>query len=325
MKRVAAVLLGVVALALLPALGCAQGLFGGLPGMPSIPFFAGSAGGPTGCGGEKVCPCNNLEGYVGYMEDRNGTSLNFDTSQIGIAGVTGVSHRFTNRGVWFGLGDTACLSNRVSFIGSAWYLVPSKSDSHEVYNSGIAERTWDTDPRWWYIDGLFALKGPSGLTLLAGLRYDYNTIRFKNPFDVSGVLDLPSDTADATSEAWIPLLGTQYAICNSAGNLVVRAVGFPTMLGNVKYNQTFGGLARTEANRGNYNNGWFLEVFAEYSRNFGPGSLGIFGRWNGFQGNSNVDVQIPPFPGNETYHLSLHRASWTIGGSVSLNFNTPCM
>jgi hypothetical protein len=335
MKRVAVVLLGVVMLALMPTFGCAQGLFGGLPGLPS---FGGFGGGPSGCGGGKLCPSSNLEGYIGYMEDRDGTSINVDTDGPGIyAGLTGIRHKYTNKGVWFGLSDTVCLSDKLSFIASGWYLAPSKSNSREDYTFAgqrvetFEGRTWDVDPQWWYVDGIFAIGSPcSGFTLLAGLRYDYMTVRFKKPTDATDNLGLgifaPGDTADATSQGWIPLLGTQYACSSSMGNLVLRAVGVPTLVGNIKYKQTIGGLEDRLEAKGTYNNGWFLEVFCEYSKSFGPGAVGIFGRWNGAQGNANLDLSLNPTPGTSaSYKLALHRNSWTFGGSFSLNFNMPSL
>jgi hypothetical protein len=322
MKRVAVFCLIAVALALAPAAVNAQGFFGaGLPGLPS---FGGYLGGPAGCG-EKVCPSSNLEVYVGWMEDRDGTSIDVDTDGTGVGGVTSIRHHFTNRGLWLGLSDAVCLSDRLSFIGSGWYLVPSNSTSFEQYNENVASRTWDTDARWWYVDGLVAF-GTGGLNVLAGLRYDYYTIRFKNPFDVAGILSLPTDTADATSEGWIPLFGLQYAQSSSTGNLVFRAVGVPTLLGNIRYKQTFGGTDRGDV-RGNYSSGYFLEFFAEYSKTFGPGSVGVFGRWNTTQGNSNVDFNLAGTvaPGDQRFKLTVHRNSWTVGASFSLNFTLPYM
>jgi hypothetical protein len=321
MKRVAILFLVAVVFALAPAAVNAQGLFGS-----GLPSFGGLLGGPSGCG-EKLSPGSNLEFYVGWMDDRTGTSINVDTTGITIGGASSLRHNFPNRGLWLGLSDTVVLSDRLSFIASGWYLVPSNSNSLEQYDGNFANtlsRTWDTDARWWYVDGLFAVGLPGGFNFLAGLRYDSYNVRFKNPFNVNNVISLPSDTADAISEGWIPLIGAQYSQSSSAGSLVVRAVGVPTLVGNIKYNQTLQGRGRAEA-RGNYDNGWFLELFAEYSKSFGPGSVGVFGRWNGTQGNSNVDFQILGFAGNETWRLSVHRNAWTVGGSFSLNFTLPYM
>jgi hypothetical protein len=335
MKRVAVILLGVVMLALMPTIGCAQGLFGGLPGLPS---FGGLTGGSSGCG-EKLCPSSNLEFYIGWMEDRDGTSINVDAEGVGAALVPGlinvnsVRHHYSNRGLWLGLSDTICISDRLSFIASGWYLVPASTSSREEYGLGVnqeqrgglfgADRSWHTKPQWWYVDGIFAIGSPcGGFALLAGLRYDYYTARFENPYNL-GVGAL-TDEADVTSEGWIPLVGTQYALSSSMGSLVVRAVGVPSLLGTARYKQTIGGVERVEA-KGNWNGRGFLEVFAEYSKSFGPGAMGVFGRWNMAQGNADLDLSILPFPGSQTYKLALHRNSWTFGASFSLNFNMPFM
>lgn len=335
MKRVAVILLGVVVLALMPTIGCAQGLFGGLPGLPS---FGGLTGGSSGCG-EKLCPSSNLQFYIGWMEDRDGTSINVDAEGVGatlVAGtnVNSVRHHYSNRGLWLGLSDTICISDRLSFIASGWYLVPSSTSSREEYFlNGVnirgldtTDRTWHTKPQWWYVDGIFAIGSPcGGFALLAGLRYDYYTARFENPYNFGNAVFGLTDEADVTSEGWIPLLGTQYALSSSMGSLVVRAVGVPTLVGTARYKQTIGGIGERVEAKGNWNGRGFLEVFTEYSKSFGPGAVGVFGRWNIAQGNADLDLNIAPLPGSQTYKLALHRNSWTFGASFSLNFNMPFM
>ena len=303
----------------------AQGLFGGIPGMPS---FGGFFGGSPACG-EKLCPKTNLELYVGWLDGQEGTSISVDTTGAAVAGLTSVSHKYANRGVSLGLGTSVCIKDNLSFLASGWYLVPSKAESREAYNDfAFGERTWDVNPQWWYVDGVFAWGDPCGnLKLLAGLRYDYYTARFKNPVNVVGINTLSTDTADATSEGWIPLLGVQYAATSSVQSLVFRVVGVPTLVGNVWYKQTANGSDRANFN-GTYNGGHFLEVFAEYTKNFCGSSVGLFGRWNSTQGNGDVkfDVDrlgVPAAFADETFKLALHRNAWTLGGVFSLNFDMP--
>ncbi len=50
------------------------------------------------------------------------------------------------------------------------------------------------------------------------------------------------DEADVTSQGWIPLIGVQVAYEGAASKLAVRAVGFPTTLGSVKYSETIRSL-----------------------------------------------------------------------------------
>ncbi|HMK35927.1 MAG TPA: hypothetical protein VK463_12715 [Desulfomonilaceae bacterium] len=319
MKRVAAIVFGCLMLALLPGLAPGQGLFS-LPGLPS---FGNPLGGYSGCG-EKVCPAGGLVGYVGWMENREGTSINADTRGLALLAARNVHHNTPNRGLWLGLTGTACLSDRIGFLASGWYLVPSNTSSRELYNDGALYRTWEVDPGWWYVDGLFALNGPAGLTLLAGLRYDYYTIKFKRPTDQGGFATLNS-TADVTSNGYIPLFGTQFAYSSSMGNLVVRAVGVPTLIGNVTYRESFNNAVADFEAHGNYNNGYFLEFFGEYSKSFGPGSIGVFARWNGTEGKLQANAKTDPTGLNTRYDLTVHRLTWTVGGSFSLNFNMPFM
>jgi hypothetical protein len=303
----------------------AQGLFSGLPGLPSL---GGILGGSAGCG-EKLCPTSNLELYVGWLDGQEGSSISVDTTGRSVAGLTSVFHKYANRGVSLGLGTSLCIKDNLSLLASGWYLVPSTTHSREAYNDfAFGERTWDVNPQWWYVDGLFAWGDPCGsFKLLAGLRYDYYTLRFKNPVNAVGVNTLSTDTADASSEGWIPLLGVHYAASSSAQSLVFRVVGIPTLLGSIWYKQTANGLDRANF-KGNYSGGHFLEVFAEYTKNFCGGSVGLFGKWNSTQGNGNVkfDVDrlgVPAAFADETFKLSLHRNAWTVGGVFSLNFSSP--
>ena len=299
----------------------AQGGFGGLPGLPS---FGGFFGGSSACG-EKLVPKSNLEIYVGWLDGQEGTSIGVATKGIAVGGVTSVDHKFANRGLSLGLASSFCVNESLSFLASGWYLVESTSSSREVYNVNAAERTWDVSPQWWYVDGLFAWGDPCGnLKLLAGLRYDYYTARFKDPVNVTGVLSAATDTADATSEGWIPLVGVQYAASSPAQSLIFRVVGIPTLVGNVWYKQTFQGIDRVNV-KGDYKNGYFLELFAEYTKNFCGGSAGIFGRWNTTKGDSDVDFELDGLtaPGSESFELTVQRNAWTLGGTFSLDFDMP--
>lgn len=317
MKRIVILLLSVLTLALMPAAGFSQGLFGGLPGMPS---FGGAFGGAGGCGEKSCAPAAGPTLYIGWMEDRDGTSFTAN-SDVGLTGVRNIQHHYTNRGLWLGLAQTVPLKDTLCFMASGWYLVPSNDNSREIYNFGVAERTWDTDTQWWFVDGLFSLGTPGGFSLLAGLRYDSFTTRFKNPFNITGIGASLTDEADVVTENWIPLFGTQMAYAGSFGNLVVRAVGVPTLVGNVWYKQTVN-VVRFEA-KGNYTGGYFLEFFGEYSKSFGPGSVGIFGRWNMAQGKTNLSTDLLPGGANQDFLLTLNRNSWTVGGSFSVAFNMP--
>jgi hypothetical protein len=102
-------------------------------------------------------------------------------------------------------------------------------------------------------------------------------------------------------------------------------VGFPWVPGNLRYGETANDVfgSRLQAN-GNYNRGYFLEIFSEYSKTCpGFGCVGIFARWNQLYCRSDVN---PDTQGPTTLRIVTVgpiRTSWTIGGRVALNFSMP--
>jgi len=327
MKRVAVLLLGVLIIGLAPGLVSAQGLLGaGLPGLPSMGGFFGSY---KGCGdGAPLFPAPTL--YVGYGASDRPTEFGGGASALGVAGVGNLGQRYRDEGIWLGVTAPLTFNDYVSFLASGWYLIPTDgNDSSETYynTSGarLGSRNWSTKRTWWYVDGLFALGSKCGLSLLAGVRYDYYTVQFNDP----NVLDFPlgaaTDEADVVSQGWIPLVGTQYALNNATTNLVFRVVGIPTLVGYLKYNETINGANRLEAS-GNYKSGYFVEAFAEYGRKLnGAAYLGIFGRYQATHGQVDASVDLLPGNTSDTYKIGVNRNAWAFGGSFTLSFNMPMM
>lgn len=316
-------LVPIFAILILTGSANAQGLFGmGLPGLPSLGGFAGAT---AGCGETLYAKTGTLSIYAGWMEDRQGTRFTVDGGNADVFGVISVRQQYPNRGLWLGVSDTVVLGDGLSVIASSWYLVPSSVPARQHIDlvGFPAARSWQTDNRWWFADGLFALGRPGGLSALAGLRYDYFTTRFKDPFDSDfGGPDAHSDVIAAT---WIPLFGAQYGYAGPSSSLIVRAVGTPVIFGYAKFLDSDGIGTRLEE-RGRWTRGYFLEFFGEYSRNVGLGSVGVFARWNLAEGratNANVERDVSPPPPSTNYNLGFNRLSWTLGGSISLDFDLP--
>jgi len=321
MKRVAVLCVGIFVLALVPAVVSAQGMLSGLPS------FGGIFGSPasSGCGEPAGLGLGPLVGYVGWMTQ--GRNTGFGAGGGVVRGIYQIDQDYDTSGLWLGAQQSALLSDWLGFMATGWYLFPSNTSSTEVYNNGVlGTRSWDTNSQWWFVDGALVIGRWSGLSAIVGLRYDYYSTQFKDPaifntFALSGI----TDEATATSEGWIPLFGTQVAYTTPTTSLTVRAVGVPVLLGTVKYRETIGGLGPLGSAEfsGTYKSGYFLEVFAEYTRVFGPGGMGIFGRWNTTHGTSDADLSIDGLGANAPFSLGINRNSWTFGGSVSLNFNMP--
>jgi len=221
------------------------------------------------------------------------------------------------------------ITERLSVIGSGWYLIPgSSSGGTEKYNdSSTLARDWSAKTEWWFADGLLALSpGGGGFAFLAGARYDYYTAHLNNPTTTLFALGTGSDTADLAAYNVIPLVGAQYALNGARGNLLIRFVGIPTLVGSVRYAETLGAGGLRLENSGSWNKGNFWEIFGEASvKAFGSAAIGGFFRWNNAHGNANVDTDLNGGAVllNDTFHLGFNRRSFTVGGSFQLDFAMP--
>jgi hypothetical protein len=301
----------------------AQGLFG--VGLPGASYVDGFWRGAVGCATPGFGPGPTL--YVGGSADyANGTSYGLATRGVVIAGLVSSQNSYSNRGIWLGLTLPIDLGQRFGVSASAWTLLRTGAlNSSE--GLGFATRQWDVDPRWSFVDGLAIFRCGYGCNIIGGVRYDHDTVAFNNPVVTSGaVASAITDQADLNTENWIPLIGTQYENNSYLGSLIFRAVGFPAVGGNVRWSEDFAAPTFVFKGSGNYRRGYFTELFMEYSKKFGPGQLGLFGRWNVFHAESTLTVNRVAggvVIATENYDFSLNRSSWTLGGSVSLAFGLP--
>lgn len=308
----------------LPTLFCmlsASIVFGQTFGPPFFGMqpFSGNRGCPPPSCGDVKDPSFGGNFYVGWMEDRQETSVYLDGTGGALLGARNAEHRYPERGLWLGVSGSFGLNERVSVLGSGWYLFPSDNNGSETYNEGGARRAWKNQKQWWFVDGFLAYSPQSTFSFLGGGRFDYYTTKFKDASDPAGVASSPEDTADVISQGWIPLVGGQYAYTGPGNNLVIRAVGFPLLLGNVKYNETFSGATHLEG-RGNWSRGYFFELFSQYAFSAGPGFVGVFGRWNTTQGKAQAEIDAEPAAGSQDWEVVLTRSSWTLGGTVGVSF-----
>jgi hypothetical protein len=326
MKRVAVLLAGIAVIALLPGIVAASGLFG-LPGLPSFGGF-----GKSMCGSCEE-PCGPKGGFTGYVGYGTAPNLGFtaSTNDLGIGGVTQLEQHYTTTGVWVGAGLPLQIAPNVGFLGTGWYLIQTGTDrAEENFTAGavaLFPRIWDNPKtEWWYADGVLTFGSYAGAAFVAGARYEYFTTSFKSStINAANPLVLPTDQANLDARNIIPLFGIQYSCASkAAGDLLLRVVGVPTLVGRAVYTDTLGGLGSQLQASGNWDRGYFLEIFSEYSWRFGPGELGAFGRYNFAYGHAPLSVSIDPVGlTGSGFELTLNRQSWAGGAKVSFDFNTP--
>jgi hypothetical protein len=305
----------------------AQGLFG--TGFPGASYLNGFWRGAVCCGAPGW-PGTGPTIYVGGSSDyAAGTAFDFSIHQglINPLGAQEFRHSYPNRGVWLGLTLPFDPGPRLGVYASAWsFLRTGNVHSRETYNNNdVISREWRVEPYWTFIEGLAILRCGYGCNILAGFRYDHYDISLKNPVNPIGVASLATDQADLSVRSYIPLIGTQYENQSYLGSILIRAVGFPALGGDLNYQEPFAGATALRGT-GNYRRGYFFELFMEYTKKFGPGQLGLFARWNDLHALSTASVSSL-FGGavlaTQNYDFSFNRTSWTLGGSVKLGFNLP--
>jgi len=266
--------------------------------------------------------------YVGGSADyAAGTAFDLSTQGIALLAASELQHSYPNRGVWIGLTLPFDPGPRLGIYLSAWsFLRTGNVNSRETYNDAtVISREWQVQPYWTILEALGIFRCCYGFNIIGGFRYDHYDFTLRNPINPVGVTSLTTDEADLSIRNYIPLIGTQYENHSYLGSILFRAVGFPALGGDVQYEEPFAGATALKGT-GNYRRGYFMELFMEYTKTFGPGQLGLFARWNEFHAQSTLSVNAlagGAVVGQESYDFSFNRSSWTLGGSVNLAFNLP--
>jgi hypothetical protein len=337
MKRLVLVAVAILTMALVPHFAAAQvslpNLIGpGVPGSSQVTSPGWIFGGSGSFSEQLERSLGTPTFYIGYLTDRAGTRFGFDAENAGLAGVTGITHKYEKAGLALGVEVPLVLKSNFAFLPSAWYVAPIMKKDEETYFAGATPafgREWDTANTWWWAQGAVAY-AVGNTSVLGGVRYDFYDTKFSSPEPLfGGPPSDPDHEADVTAYNLVPFFGLQYTYDVAPTNLFVRMVGFPYLLGGAHYKQTLGvgNPGRIEGG-GAYNGGYFFEAQVDYSRRmFGKGQMGVFGRFSMVHGTASVDVDGngPFFGGNQldTFDLSLNRTAWTIGGKFSVDFHLP--
>jgi len=334
MRKVAGLLFAAILLLSLPTMAPAMGLFGaGSYGFPSL--FGGANG--SGCcdPGTFCCPAV----YFGYNIEQNRTRrpTTFGSNNTDpVRQLAGRNQFNTNvsdpSGFWLGVSEYCRLADRFGILVSGWYLFPATSDSDEDYDLSADPRLWRSNKSEGWVDGAVILGSQCGLNLIGGFRWDTFSVQLRNPGPVTTTQPIfrgtAQDQGNLTVNWYIPFLGTQYCCGGPCCGLLVRAIAFPWVPGNVRYGETgfFGAGTRFEGNW-NFNRSRFIEVFAEASRNCGFGCIGLFARFNYLDGKGSTNPTVNVIGAAPVvltnYEFTINRTTWTLGGKVSLDFALP--
>jgi hypothetical protein len=333
MKKGLILLAALLIVATFTLVGHAQGLFGIWPG--NMPAFGGSPA-PYGPSGPPLF--GNPTFYVGWMESVKRASWSFADPNPG--SVFGGAHRYPLAGLWLGLEQKINLNETCGIDLDGWVLIPSNRQGSEqepittlitsttfpftTQVPGVGNRTWNTRTEWWYLDAAATYAFSPGFKALAGFRYDHFSTRFDNPTNAFGVVLTPDDTADLTVNSYLPFVGLQTIVGGPASNVMVRWIGFPVAPANLTFSETNANTLGTRVDStGNWSNSYWMEIFAEYNRNFAANmGIGAFFRWHLYHGQASLTTNPLGFAGVSS-DASFDRNAITLGGNIQLNFGSP--
>ena len=193
-------------------------------------------------------------------------------------------------------------------------------------------RDWQGETTWGTLEGLLEYPVGLGVSFVAGFRWDSWQTSFTNPSNV--YLFYPSastDTADLTLNSYLPLLG----IVSTQGGITVGAMGFPVLRGDMEVHESrnlFASNLISESS--NFGEGYFVEVFTEYSTPIGliahtgfDGSASLFLKYNRLKaiGTNTVTQKFSGGGGafEREIPFSFRRDLLVLGIQATINFSIP--
>jgi hypothetical protein len=285
---------------------------------------------------------------AGYVDTFKGSGFRRDFD-LGTAGpIPSQEFKMQPNGAWLGaaqnfyIGKSCGMGKNCGFVASGGILIPSEVRGNMVEQGPVivpARSEFTAKTQWGRLDTAGfceVFRTPTcdyGVMVLGGFRWDYFSPQVDGTSrDGTGAL-LNTFTGDLTVNSYIPYLGLQCtrSFCNSSAN--VRFIANPGLFwGDIKLKDTEvnvqvgpgAGLTDAPVDWGS-----LLELYAVYSVCLSKNlQAGAYFDWTHLQLKSRqrnnvftnaVGTTITP----ETVHLD--RNSWSIGGTVLINFDfDPC-
>jgi len=220
------------------------------------------------------------------------------------------------RGVWLGLSaESALTNNNIGVMASGWVLVPSSKTSGSVISDlGTITSGYSLEDQFSIVDGAVYFNTWASTKVLAGFRWDHLDTKLTEDLSALSFVE----RWDFTINAYLPYFGVQV----DQGGIVVRVIGFPAVPGDVRLARTNTDGLSIESKSASFKSGQFLEVFASYNKKLSRGmEIGGFLTYNYLHGQTKfitpAEVAIPI----EALSVTYNRRYWTMGGSLSWDFN----
>lgn len=226
-------------------------------------------------------------------------------------------------------------------LQGTWTGSLTNKDMFEEDNDGQSYRSWDLVNHSDAVSASFLasyafVKDRSfikDIAAVAGVRWDYHTMRFDQPTDAFGVLTSPTDTLDISMHTLTPVFGFTGTFKGFksgifGGDIRLGLLGGPIVWGHLKYDETFTPINLFHS-ADDLHSGYLLNAFAEITVLSGKitsgmhGSLSLFGRYtrSSEKGTANITwTQYGTFVDSSPFDFDTASDVVAIGLKAAINF-----
>jgi hypothetical protein len=288
---------------------------------------------PYGC----APPCRTSLGlgslYVGYLfSDKQG--LKFTREVTTAIDEPNIVYKFPVQGILLGLSGTFWAGESLGVIGSGALLIPVKTNGNteeEGPGATALGSSLDANNQFGFLDAAASYKfydaGWASFHALAGFRWDHFTSKQTFVATDAGATFVRDTTNNLTVDAYVPYFGVKLAQMTPCSYFNARVIGFPTVPGNITFQNSFSGTENLAPLVGGgdfhsaFKNGYFIEVFGEYAaKMLGDVFVGGFGAYDILQGKTGEGQYTASGGGALDEQIVLTRRTWTLGGTLGYQF-----
>ncbi len=274
-------------------------------------FASAAFAGEKGSEGTYWAPWFKPALYVGYAFDASSPNFTFNTRGINIAGATKIDiapPRLSGIYLAGELPINVTCRLKLALEGS-WTGSLTNRDMGEKINSVVGARVWDLDNNSDAVTAAFLasyafvkdLSFIKDVSAVAGIRWDYHTMSFDEPFNLTPVLlSSPGDTLDLSMHTLTPVFGITSTFKGFqsgifGGDMKLGFLAGPIVWGHVNYRESFGNtiVLRSDDDLGG---GYLLKVFGEIMALSGKitpgidGSLSVFAQYTRSKTGGGVKI-----------------------------------
>jgi len=349
MKRIAFAVVGTLLIAIVPIAAIAQDVFEsppmGMPGPPTAlmapPPMPGPGMGP-GPGGPPPMPygcsppCQKSLGsgslYAGYLFS-NKQGFKFTREATDAVDQPDLVYRFPVQGVLLAASAIFPAGESFGITGAGALLIPVKTNGtadEEGLAATALSSSADANNQLGFLETSAFYKFYEAewgsFQAVAGFRWDHFTSKLTYVARDEADTFERNTTANLTVDAYLPFFGLRMSQPTPSSYFNARIIAFPTLPGNVKFQNSFHGTENNAPLEGggefstSFKNGYFLEIFAEYgAKVLGDFFVGGFGAYDILQGKTGEGSYIS---GTDALseQIVLNRSTWTFGGTIAYQF-----